>query len=230
MNTVDYRAFGTEIVDEVIKLWLGDEKDGWEYQADTNNVTIWKKKYTDKISCVKGHGIVPLPPKDIFKYAINSEMRPLYDPICMREVCLEEIDWPPVFDHPPRHVWISACYICLHRVLVVSPRDFLFVKSVLEREDGTLVIATKSIPSHPLASLPPAGVVRGDLVIGGLVMKPLVQANGEIWTDLCCIGATDLKGWIPQYAVNMAISKGVLLVDSLRDFCIKRKQEELAGL
>ncbi|KAF0976262.1 hypothetical protein FDP41_004937 [Naegleria fowleri] len=90
----------------------------------------------------------------------------------------------------------------------VSKRDYLIARKFDKREDGSVIIAQKSVVDHSLFP-EQSGYVRGDLLCSGYVIKPVKKPN-ETTASSCHVTyviQTDVKGWIPDFVKKMANSQ-----------------------
>jgi len=74
-------------------------------------------------------------------------------------------------------------------------RDFLVFRRVKKLEDGRVIIAEQSIAHSKFPTKP--GVIRCDLPYQMRILEPKDKGTLIVGTNL-----TDIKGWIPAFAVN----------------------------
>lgn len=77
----------------------------------------------------------------------------------------------------------------------VSKRDYLIARRITRREDGSIVIAQKSIVDDGLYT-EQSGYIRGDLLCSGYVIKPVKKPNETTATSchVTYVIQTDVKG------------------------------------
>ncbi|KAL9651827.1 hypothetical protein ABK040_000175 [Willaertia magna] len=95
----------------------------------------------------------------------------------------------------------------------VSKRDYLIVRKKTVKEDGTCVLAQKSIVDNQLYG-EQSGFIRGDLLCSGYVIKPIAKPTETIASSchVTYVIQTDVKGWIPDFVKKMA---NKVLIDQL---------------
>ena len=105
----------------------------------------------------------------------------------------------------------------------MSNRDYVFRRHKSTIDDNVHVLISKghSHPEHPEAS----GVVRVDQLRNFMIIKK--SAKDPAHCDFSMLYFDDLKGSIPTWLVNWAVSKAVpTFLNSLVDAAKKKKKGE----
>lgn len=93
------------------------------------------------------------------------------------------------------YIYIYWTFYPQHLAFGVSKRDYLIARKFDKREDGSVIIAQKSVVDHSLFP-EQSGYVRGDLLCSGYVIKPVKKPN-ETTASSCHVTyviQTDVKG------------------------------------
>jgi len=204
-----------EVTDALIQeIWdlAHEPEEVWSYLGDFNGVNVQKRKYKNhSLQVVRARVTIEFPPDEVRKPHQDISKRPLWDDMMEHGVLLEELS-----DGGHIH------YIIMKPVSVVSSRDFVYYTRLLEKENGVWVSGTSSV-SEKYAKSPEfkKGIVRGEIIISGLVAKPVELEGGKIGTSFVCINLVDPKGWLPHAAVNLAAAKGSSAIGFLRNYLKK---------
>lgn len=104
---------------------------------------------------------------------------------------------------------------------MVSYRDFVYLNSLHEAQDDDdrVVISSTSIEREDCP--PKKGFVRGKLLLGGFVIKPIDSKS-------CIIDyfvQADIGGWIPRFLVNWTNSDMINRVIKMRKIIEESKDE-----
>ena len=183
----------------VAKLLSAVEADspGWEFLFDKNGVTA--HKLPGEVICVRGTSLIPFNLCDIFGLISDDSRKCDINPQTLLGKVLKPFN---------RNTGIS--YLQFKKVMAVASRDFCNVSHWRYLTDGRLVALSFSDEHNDLCPIQD-GIVRGNLVFGGYVMKPTPQG-----TQLTYVVQSDLKGSIPQYVLNFVASNQPLIVANVR--------------
>lgn len=172
---------------------------------DTGLISCLHRGKLGKVFMVEGY--VDASPCDAFKeVVIDIESSPSWNPTLIECRTLQVVD---------ENTDISYNVAASAAGGLVSSRDFVNVRH-WETRDGVILSAGCAV-LHP--SMPPCkGHVRGENKSCGWIFKPVPDNPNRC--IFCWIFNSDLKGWIPHYIVEQAIS-GVLLqfLRHLREHC-----------
>ncbi|XP_065839190.1 uncharacterized protein [Oscarella lobularis] len=155
--------------------------------------------------------IIDCCPKDLFRILyVEGEKQPSWNSTVLKSESLYKID-----DHSD----ISYNVAAEAAGGIVSSRDFVSVRYWDRRGPNYISAGTGiNFPNKPEVK----GITRGLNGPGGYVMNAVADDPGR--TRLIWVLDTDLKGWIPQYLIDKALS-GVLItffekVANYYEFCI----------
>ena len=98
--------------------------------------------------------------------------------------------------------------LLIKAVLVVSARDFCNLQIKRDVPDGTIVSVAYSMPHE--ACPEEAGYVRGDVLPGSawhLAPVPAADGSGGVHSRLTYVIFSDIKGWVPHFAINAAVAE-----------------------
>src|SRR5690606_26267739 len=123
----------------------------------------------DSVPCVKGVSIIELPPSTIANFVNNYTARKLYDPNLVNETVIENIDGNG--NVAIIHLQFKASGFFLRS----ARRDFCLLKTKKILNDGTYIIAARSI-GH-IACPIDENYTRSYLYVGGWVIRPVCNNN-----------------------------------------------------
>lgn len=148
----------------------------------------------------RARGSLPAPPAAVAPLLWQRERRLAWD---ASYAGIDEL--VPRFGGLPASDDAGLVRLSLKPVLVVSARDFVNVQLMRDRSasDGSFLSVSYSVtddacPPHP-------DFVRGDVLPGSAWhLAPGEDGNSCVLTYVIL---TDIKGWVPAFAVNAAVSK-----------------------
>ena len=94
----------------------------------------------------------------------------------------------------------SVRRVCFKGIWPTAPRDFIVCTTWDKREDGSILIVSRSAPDDYCA--PQKGYVRGFIQVSGYWLQP-VQEGSEITTVVTLAAHTELGGTLPASVINM---------------------------
>lgn len=183
----------------VAKLLSAVEPDspGWEFLFDKNGVTA--HKLPGDVICVRGTSLIPFNLCEIFALISDDTRRCDINPQTLLGKTLK-----------PFNKNSAITYLQFKKVMAVASRDFCNISHWRYLVDGRLVALSLSDKHDDLCPVQD-GIVRGNLVFGGYVMKPT-----PLGTQLTYVVQSDLKGSIPQYVLNFVASNQPMIVANIR--------------
>jgi len=183
----------------LVQAWkLLNSEDGWKQEQLLDNGDEVLSKYKGSKKLFKLTGIVELPPKLLLEelyYGIESV--PSWNPTLDECKTIQPID---------SHCDVSYQVAAEAAGGVVSTRDFVNLRSWRRMDCGTFVCSGVSV-KHP-AMPPQPKRVRGENGPTCWAMRAIPGCP-----DRCrfqWLLDTDLKGWIPQYVIDSALSRAQL--------------------
>ena len=117
------------------------------------------------------------------------------------------------------HTW--STYSRYKSFMFVSGRDFYNLIHWRVEDSGTILFIGGSLESTTCP--PKRGLVRGELVIGGWVLRPV---NGGNATEVSYVVNLDLKGKIPSIIVNQIVTKQPMQINIIRRFLDEKMEKE----
>lgn len=186
-------------------LWSPNWKVVAGENLDTGLISYMHCSKFGKVFMVEG--FIDASPCDVFQeIVVNIESSPSWNPTLIECRTLQVVD---------ENTDISYNVAASAAGGLVSSRDFVNVRHWKTR-DGVILSAGCAV-LHP--SMPPCKKhVRGENKPGGWVFKPVPDNPKR--SVFCWIFNTDLKGWIPHYIVERAVSGSMLqFLQHLRERC-----------
>jgi hypothetical protein len=196
----------TKVVSE-----LAVTKEGWEHFATNRNVVIDRKSGASSADImVRGRGIIEAPAESVLICLWDLAMKKLYDAMFEKYGTVGVID--------------SQTEIHYHRYagvpLLVAPRDFVLLAHWEKNDDGSYVIAAKSVDVKDVPHV--SGVVRAEMSIGGFLIRPL--KDNPLSTEICLVGNTNLKGRLPNMICRQVYLRQPMMIDGLRTLLKKENR------
>jgi START domain len=176
----------------------------WKANGTTNGVHCFVP--TDSFPAARGDGIIPFPIAALMPLLVDVTLKGQTDSQFEKGHVVQRID-----DHT------SISYMKFRGMGFVSGRDFCNLTHWRLEEDGRVLIVAAA---HEHRDCPEVkGAVRGQLEIGGWLLKPLEGGNSCSATYLM---RSDFKGSIPGWVTRQVASQQATIVATLRDLLIKR--------
>ncbi|KAI0214187.1 StAR-related lipid transfer protein 3 [Lamellibrachia satsuma] len=181
------------------KAWeIMHTADGWKLM---NGITpeegcVYSRSFSGYGKIFKLEAHLDSSPQEVFdELILNADATPTWNPTVLECKTIEVLD-----DHTDVAYNLAADAVGG----LVSSRDFVNLRYWQVRND--VILSSCVAVTH--SDMPPTKHVRAENKPGGLAFKPVPGAPDRclfIW-----IINTDLKGWLPQYAVDQALA-GTLL-------------------
>lgn len=193
--------------------WEIYHSDGWKLSAgkDLETGCVYTKHYTDGHKIFKLDGLVDATPQEVFDQLVHGDNEsPAWNPTVLLCKTLEKLN-----DNTDIAYNISSP----GAGGLVSSRDFVNLRHWKTRDELTLSLGLSTC--HP--DMPPNHkYVRAENKPAAWVFKPMDNGNQCHFT---LILKTDLKGWVPHYLVDQAMT-GCLVnyIKYLRDRMDSLKQ------
>eukprot|EP00743_Colponemidia_sp_Colp-15_P001665 GILK01001821.1.p1 GENE.GILK01001821.1~~GILK01001821.1.p1 ORF type:complete len:642 (+),score=108.43 GILK01001821.1:49-1974(+) len=185
---------------ELVRLASETEKDGWKVLQEKEGVKIWRKEVANNpANTIRGAGTIKAPVAKVLALIGDMAKKPLYDPMFEKGHVVEQIA-----------EGVKVVYQAFKPVWPTSARDFCNVTYEKHNEDGSCVLAARSVTHVNCPEVKDA--VRADIQVGGFIMKPL-SANE---CELIFLTQVDLCGRIPRSVVNSVSTKQPMCIAGIR--------------
>ncbi len=201
-----YLQMAKEKSDKLISSALGTEVDGWTLISTKNNIRAMKlapKSGEGSVNCVKGTGIVNVPPKFIMHFLKDPTYNTKLDDM-LKEVRDVQVVSPAV----------QLVHMLYKAVWPTAPRDFAVINISGIRDSQTLISAAVSVNDDRIPN--EKGYVRGHLDAGGYVIR-VVPGNPNM-SEVVYVAQVDLKGSLPVMVTNKIADMQPQCVNTLRGF------------
>ena len=201
-----YLQMAKEKSDKLISSALGTEEDGWTLIGNKNRIRAMKlapKPGEGSVNCVRGTGIVNVPPKFIMHFLKDPTYNSRLDGM-LKEVRVVQKISPAV----------QLVHMLYKAVWPTAPRDFAVLNISGIRDSQTLVSAAVSVTDDRISD--EKGHVRGHLDAGGYVIRA-VPGNPNI-SEVVYVAQVDLKGSLPAMVTNKIADLQPQCVNTLRGF------------
>eukprot|EP01123_Difflugia_compressa_P001469 TRINITY_DN1172_c0_g1_i1.p1 TRINITY_DN1172_c0_g1~~TRINITY_DN1172_c0_g1_i1.p1 ORF type:complete len:235 (+),score=28.68 TRINITY_DN1172_c0_g1_i1:127-831(+) len=173
-----------------------DSADGWTLMHDDHkkHVTIWQQHSKDSpIHVVRMRATLPVPASVLYDVLHDADYRKEWDENMVEGYCIEQIDG---------HNDVGY-YSGKSPFFGISGRDFCNQRSWWDSPDGSEYIIHNHSVIHP--SCPEKkDYVRAWSHLTGYLIRPNQDGTSCTFVYLT---QTDLKGWIPAWAINQGGSK-----------------------
>jgi hypothetical protein len=197
-----YQILSNQIINDLLSK--ARDENGWNQITEKSNVKVIQKNYPDScISVNKGECIFNLPLDIIKEFLMNFENNKL---------------WDPLFQSGENHVLknefnqsIHLSYYKTISYLTIWPRDFFVLKTSSLLNDGSVVIAAKSIKDS-IHFKHDQSCVQGDVLLSGFLLTPIDMFT----TKVTYVLQVNPCGWIPSNIVNDAIKNHPLALLKIR--------------
>jgi DNA-directed RNA polymerase subunit N (RpoN/RPB10) len=152
----------------------------------------------------KAVGMIPGPPEQVAYYLWDPAGRTSWDTTCAAWTRLSA-DCLPGGSPAGTIDDIGVHHLCVRRVLVVSPRDFVSVQCKRLLADGTLASVAFAVEDARAPAT--ADYVRAEVWPGSAWrVEPVRSEDGQLHSRLYYIMFSDVKGWLPHAAINSAMT------------------------
>jgi len=190
---------------------------GWEFVKNAFDVDICKRiEPNSKIQAVRGKGRISASPREISQVIRGIELTGSWDSFFKGGRVVE------CFDN--NHQILHSRYSL--DAPLVRDREFVFLETFKEYEDGSIVVCCFSVERDDVPPLPTC--VRGEMILSGWIITPL-RTDCEV-CDVTYVVHVDPKGWIPSVVVNFVAIEEPLSINRLRMFLEKRRKNPYATL
>ncbi len=189
---------------EEVKREVAADAPGWTFVQEKNGVRISSKKMPhNPLSMVKGEGVIKCPPEGIVAIVAEQANKASWDKMYKAGRVLQQVSED-----------CRVLYDSYNRIWPTAPRDFCSVALVERHVDGSVVMANRSV-QHP--DCPEVdGVVRANVMLGGIVLKPLPESNYE-HSHITYLMFVDVGGEIPTFVLNKIANDQPMCVAGLRE-------------
>jgi hypothetical protein len=153
----------------------------WDDLGERDGVHGFQKSI-DGRTTIKAFGVLEFPAESICNYLLDNSNKKNWDKMLIESKILHNFGNVRII-----HESFSAPW-------PVSGRDFVFALKWMDRGEDILMVA-KSID---IGVAVPRGVVRGEVLNSGFLIKKLTPTSSEVTYSVCI----DLKGMIPNMLVN----------------------------
>ncbi|CAM1300287.1 STARD3 (predicted) [Pycnogonum litorale] len=192
---LEFKKKAKETLETVLSIV---NSDGWKLEKTSkygDTVHSKRDKQVGKVFLLKG--IVEINPEQLLKELFyRMEEIPKWNPTVLYCKILQKID---------SHTDISYNVAAEGAGGLVAARDFVNIRH-WELRDGVFISCGISV-THP--DMPPQkNYTRGENGPGAWIMKPIIDDANKC--EFLWLLNTNLKGWLPQYLVDQALS-GVML-------------------
>eukprot|EP00830_Metopus_es_P013332 TRINITY_DN3227_c0_g1_i1.p2 TRINITY_DN3227_c0_g1~~TRINITY_DN3227_c0_g1_i1.p2 ORF type:complete len:292 (+),score=68.36 TRINITY_DN3227_c0_g1_i1:561-1436(+) len=186
----------------------------WSEHSKDASYTGYTMKGEEGFLCIRSAGVVPFTPIEALAYIQMDGHKQEYDEMYESTVSVE--------DFPDN---LRVLVQKFKGKMFASPRDFLFLShSILNPADGSIHITAGSVEDS--RAPPTKSHVRGRLIIGGWVLKP-VEGNKTLINYVTMV---DLAGSLPTFIQNMAAKNQASLVKTFSLAFQKRFGKQLDSL
>ncbi|XP_069684676.1 steroidogenic acute regulatory protein, mitochondrial-like isoform X1 [Periplaneta americana] len=207
-----YAQKGRENLD--LSWTILNSTDNWRVEKTTaDGITVYSKHLPGVGKIFKLSSEIDYPPKELLNVICrNAENIPKWNPSVIESRVIEKVD-----EHTEVHYQAVGIASGL-----LSGRDFVNIRR-LGMKDGAYISSGVST-EHPAAP-PLRKYIRAENGPNCWVFRPI---PGK--TDRCnfeFLSNINLKGWLPQYLVDSAMSSGMVdTVKYIREYVHKMKQQE----
>lgn len=179
------------------ELFTLAHSDNWESLGNKNNVAGFQKSIGESVNVIKAVGIINFRPEEVASFIMDNSYK--WDETLEESKVLHQLrdDLLVMYER----------YKC---PWPVSNRDFVYGLKVVSRDDGVFILVKSIDVPSPVIK----GVVRGEIIISGYLLKRSENGNTEC-TYLVCI---DPKGSIPKMIVRQINKDQVSNISAIRDF------------
>jgi diazepam-binding inhibitor (GABA receptor modulator, acyl-CoA-binding protein) len=193
-----------------------DGENGWKYNFSESGVDCFLGAF-DGLTAGKGTGILNFPPRAVFDMLVECGNPD--DPGRKCYIKDPDMEFLEKVDEYNGHTW--STYSRYKSFMFVSGRDFYNLIHWRVEDSGTILFIGGSLESTTCP--PKRGLVRGELVIGGWVLRPV---NGGNATEVSYVVNLDLKGKIPSIIVNQIVTKQPMQINIIRRFLDEKMEKE----
>ena len=200
-----YISLTKQTCELLISVADATEEDGWLVIGTVKDVFVMKKppeKGAPPINCVKGTGMVRAPPEFVLRYLKDPAHTKLLDDLLKESKIVHEVSSA-----------IHIVQLLYKAIWPTSPREFSVMSVSGQVDERTWVEAGISVQDPRIPE--PKGYVRGDLIVGGYVVRS-ISGSPEL-SEVTYAVQTDLKGSIPSFAVNKVTESQPQCVNRLRN-------------
>jgi hypothetical protein len=209
LNEIDAMALEISRVAQEGLLMDFTTMDGWTAQGTRDGVQVFSKTLildsASTVNCMMGKILVRATPDQVASFILSDANRSRFDPMSKSQDLVHRTN--------DRTTVLHIVYKSPSRF--VAPRDFVLVRQVTKRKDGSFVVSGRSIDLSEQCPIP-SGVVRGEILGGGYIFTP---APGGC-TEVTFVAKTDLKGNIPGFVMKLVAREQPLCLIAIRK-CIE---------
>jgi len=183
-------------LDTLLSISLKTNASGWQKYQEKYNILITKNDIVNPVGTFNAEGeIVGVNAETLCAYLNITENRPNWDPNTKDYIVIK-----PIRDN------YDISYSNNNGALggLITPRDFVQIRSIRRLEDGTIAMAGMSIDFNEKP--PQSNFIRGHIYPSGWVIKP----KNENAVIVNYITSVDLKGSLSGWMINSAISASMI--------------------
>lgn len=190
----------------------GTEENGWEYVSEKKGVLIHKKKFEgSEMTCVRGSGVIPIPPDELYVFAVSTPLRFHWENLYSQGRIVERLDSKTVICH--------HCYKPPKWAKMYKGHEVLLVRTERRGNDGTIMVLNRSVV-HKEAQEGKTHV-RDELEVSGFVIRPC----GATSSVIIYVNQCKMNG-IPKWAESRYMNKRPLLLHNIRKFVEKELKDK----
>jgi len=217
------REYGTKVKETKEFLNVSSSEvvgeNGWDSIKEVDGVTV-SKKIEGEIHTIRGQTLIAASVDNILTVCKGLDYWPELDPLFKEGHVVQKLD--------ERHDIICTVYST--NVPLVYDREFLFIECRPSRDkDGTQYLITFSIDANKLGLAVPEplypGVVRGWVTRGGMKIEPLPGEQQPL-CKVTWIIATDPRGWIPQWVINLVSGDEPLVLLGVKQKAVQLEESK----
>lgn len=191
-----HRAEAERVAESCINDFLALlNRTDWQSLGERDGVSGFQMNI-DGRNTIKSIGVIPFPPQAVCEYILDTSQKKNWDKMLIESKILHNFGDVRIVQESFSAPW------------PVSGRDFVFAVKWVNREKDILMVARSIEIGVPHQR----GVVRGEVVTSGFLLKKLEDNNTEMTYSVCM----DLKGMIPNMLVNQMAKNQVGNVYKIR--------------
>eukprot|EP01119_Soliformovum_irregulare_P022129 TRINITY_DN7512_c1_g1_i2.p1 TRINITY_DN7512_c1_g1~~TRINITY_DN7512_c1_g1_i2.p1 ORF type:complete len:622 (+),score=167.17 TRINITY_DN7512_c1_g1_i2:65-1930(+) len=154
-----------ELWNKFLQAADGDERSGWEFGGETKGILIHKKKFSGSdLYCIKGSGMVPIPPNELKTFVVNLDFRAQWDHLYDGGKKIEILDkssGSEIVQHSYRPPGWAKPFFKHH--------DFVVLKTEKTLSDGTIMVLSRSVVHKDAPER--TGYNRDEADVSGFVIR-----------------------------------------------------------
>ena len=180
-------------------------QDSWNFVSEANDVRVFSRELDgSSVKVIKGEGTVEANAELIYSVVSDPYRRQWYDETCTESRVVESLDESTNLVH--------NCFEARTIFCRAASRDFVFVARSSQLQNGTCVVASKSVDSELVPPL--KNFVRARVLLGGWIIRPSSQnSNRSLVTYIIHL---DLGGSVPMWIKKLVMEDQPMCINRLR--------------